>query len=75
MSKTITADFPARSVKLTREVKKFPAYSQDFEQDDEGKWTTLGYAIFESEVIDSCSRAANWPAIRAEHFPMTEFHS
>lgn len=46
--------------------------------DDVGHWTmdVGGYgadSVLESDVIDKCSKASNWQAIRAEYFPMDGF--
>lgn len=72
MTKTITANIPARKLgKMT-----FPARVDTFTQDNAGRWSSPDAgAMLETEVIDICRRATNWPAIKAAHFPMVGFHA
>ena len=73
---TITGNRASRSVKMSNgTTKSFPAYSTTFVQDEAGKWSTLGYAVIEADVIDSLSKCKNWTEIRAAHFPMHGFHA
>lgn len=72
---TITANLPARKIGT----KTFPARIETFSADDDGRWTLttdgMSEPVFESEVIDMCRRATNWPAIKSAHFIMDGFHS
>ena len=72
MTKTITANIPARKVgKMI-----FPSRVDTFTQDDQGRWSSPDAgAMTQAEVIDICKRAINWTAIRAAHFPMHGFSS
>lgn len=72
MSKTITANIPARKIgKMT-----FPARVDTYTQDDAGQWSSPDAGLMrEADVIDVCKRATNWAAIKAEHFPMYGFHA
>lgn len=65
--KTITAHIPAR--------KSYKAYDVEFTLGDDGKWTggLFGGLVHEADVLDTCKMASNWPAIRAEHFPLAGF--
>lgn len=67
--KTITASIPARKF-MGREIK---AMTRTFTMATEGRWTENGTAMLEEDVIDICSHATNWTAIRREHFPMVGF--
>lgn len=74
-----TAQIPARTiVSKTGKVFKYPAYSQDFEQDDAGSWRGLLLGkmenMTEAEVIDVCKKDLAWPEIRAKYFSMHGFH-
>jgi hypothetical protein len=79
MSKQITVTIPARTVKLSRETKRFPARVETLTQDDAGQWyVAFGGTqerITEAEAIDVAIKGSNWDAIRREHFPMAGFHS
>ncbi len=84
MSKTITANIPAKRLnpKFVR-----PARTETLMQDDAGRWSKVcdaleakavgaeTIALTEKDAIDLLSRASNWSAIRAEHFPMHGFHA
>lgn len=72
MSKTITANIPARKLgKMT-----FPARVDTFTQDDSGQWSSADAGLLrESDVIDICQRATNWADIKQAHFPMFGFHN
>lgn len=76
MSKIITANVPARTVRHGGKSHTFRAYSMSFTQDDEGRWSSAeAGAMTEAEVIDVCRRATNWTELHREHFPMFGFHS
>ena len=79
MSKTITANIPARSVKGQTKTFTYPARVETFACDAEGRWTLTtdgqAEALFEAEVVDICRRASNWADIKREHFPMPGCHS
>ncbi len=73
---TITANIPVRKIGGC----SLAAHTKTFFQDPDGRWIMqddlLGNVrMCEAEVIDVCSRASNWAAIRAAHFPMNGFHS
>ncbi len=75
-SKTITAHIPAREIKKGGKVWTYDAYDAVFHMDEDGKWSREGMgAMLESDVIDICKKAENWPEIRADHFPMYGFHA
>ena len=76
MSKSITINVPARKLSWGGKTKTYAAFSRTVMQDDDGRWSEpeIG-AMTEAEVIDLARNAPNWSAIRAEHFPMTDFHS
>ena len=75
MTKTITANIPARKNGKT----EYKALVAQFAQDESGVWTgNMGFGerkMLEEDVIDVCRKASNWSEIRAEHFPMYGFHS
>jgi len=72
MTKTITANIPARKLGKTT----FPARVDTFTQDEQGRWSSPDAgAMTQADVIDICQRATNWTAIRAAHFPMHGFSS
>lgn len=74
MSKTITANIPARKSTWGGKPHTFPARTDTFTQDDAGRWTSPDKgALSEADVINVCRKASNWPQIRAEHFPMFGF--
>lgn len=75
--KTITANIPGRTAKSpSGKVFKIEPRTDVFTCDDNGRWALEGAgAVLESEVIDVCRKATNWPAIRAEHFAMEGFCS
>lgn len=80
MTKTITANIPARTLKGQTKTFSYPARTQVFTCDAEGQWTAVDpeygdQLVREAEVIDCCRKATNWLAIKAEHFPMHGFHS
>jgi len=76
MSKSITANVPARKMTWGGKAKTYPAYSRTFTQDDQGRWSEAEIgAMSEAEVIDVCKDASNWQAIQQQHFPMYGFHS
>lgn len=81
MTKTITANIPARSEKsrMTGKMFNWPASTRVFEQDDAGVWYAIHDgerdAVTQQDVIDDCKGATNWQAIRQAHFPMYGFHS
>ena len=72
---TITANIPSRKIGS----KTYAARVETFSQDDAGHWTMttdgMKEPVFESEVLDLCRRATNWPAIKSAHFIMDGFHS
>ncbi len=84
MAKTITAIIPAR--RLTAKAVR-PARTETIVQDDDGRWSKVcdaleakatgksSVALTERDVIDILRWAKDWPAIRAEHFPMFGFHN
>lgn len=76
MSKTITANVPARKITWGGKTQTYAAYSRTFTQDDQGRWSEreIG-AMTEAEVIDICIKATNWAEIKAAHFPMHGFHA
>jgi hypothetical protein len=70
MSKQFTAHIPA--------IKTFQAHDVVCVCSDEGKWTMAigpypADPALESDIIDKCSKATNWQAIRAEFFAMEGF--
>ncbi len=70
MSKTITANIPARKGTWAGKPHVYAAHTNVFLQDDTGHWTTDGMSVLESEVIDCCKQASNWREIMVNHFPM-----
>lgn len=72
---TITAKIPARKIGSNT----YAARVETFKQDDAGHWTLttdgMNEPVFESEVLDICRRATNWPEIKHAHFLMDGFHS
>ncbi len=76
MTKSITANVPARKMSWGGKTKVFAAYSRTFTQDDAGRWSEPEIGnMYEAEVIEVCQQASNWTAIRAEHFQMHGFHA
>ena len=77
MTKTITANFAARTEKGQTKTFSTPAYDSVFALDETGRWSIPEYDEFvsEADVIDACLSATNWAAIRSEHFPMFGFGS
>lgn len=79
MTKTITANIPAKTIKLSSGSRKVDARIETLTQDDDGHWTIAfnGAAekISEAEAIDVCRKASNWEAIRREYFQMVGFHN
>ena len=80
MTKTITANIPARKVSWNGKTSTYPARVDTFEQDEQGRWTLIDkdvgrVALTEAEAIDVCIKATNWQEIKAAHFPMYGFHS
>lgn len=70
MTKTITANIPARKIGG----HPYPARAATYMQDDAGTWRNqYGEKVHELDVIDVCKAATNWTAIHAEHFPMFGF--
>jgi hypothetical protein len=78
MTKTITANIPARSQKSGGKVFAWPATTRVFEQDESGAWRAVydgeRFACTEEDVIEDCRGASNWQAIRDVHFRMYGFH-
>lgn len=78
MTKTITANIPARTIKGTTKTFNYPATTRVFEQDDAGLWYALHDGmrdvVTDQDVIADCKGASNWQAIRQQHFPMYGFH-
>ena len=79
MSKTITANIPAKIIKLSNGTRSVPSRVEVLTCDDDGRWTIAFGAgqehITEDEAIDVLRKASNWAAIRSEHFPMYGFHN
>ena len=79
MTKTLTVNIPARTLKLSREVRKVPARVETLTQDDAGQWFVAFNGglekITEVEAIDVCVKGSNWSELRAEYFPMHGFHN
>ena len=79
MTATIIANIPARNVlSPSGKTIKYQAHTDIFYQDEAGRWTIdfcgTREPVFEAEVIDKCTKATNWPEIKAVHFPMYGFH-
>lgn len=79
MTKTIVANIPAKTIKLSKGSRTVPARTETLTQDDAGQWSVdfCGKAekLSEAEAIDVLRKASNWSAIRSEHFPMRGFHA
>ena len=79
MTKTLTVNIPAKTLKLSREVRKIAARVETLTQDDAGQWFVTFNGglekITEAEAIDVCVKGSNWSELRAEHFPMHGFHN
>ena len=73
--KKIEAHIPATEIRKAGKVWKTEARTVIFKMDNKGRWRGEGYGpMFESEVIDICKKATNWPEIRSKFFPMEGFH-
>lgn len=79
MTKTLTVNIPARTLKLSREVRKVAARVETLTQDSTGQWFVAFNGglekITEAEAIDVCVKGSNWSELRTEHFPMHGFHN
>lgn len=78
--KTIEAKLPKKTItwmgiggKIQR--REIAARVAVYTCDEQGRWTGEWGPVLEADVIDVCRAAANWPAIRAVHFPMFGFHA